>query len=880
MLGYFRYIQVISIFLIFALVQLNAQKSVLDVTFDASYSNMKISDILVDVSKKTKVNISFDPRILEDKNPVSIKVAKVNLGDFLDVLLDKANLEYKLNGKQIIVLEKVIDINSLKPIMKQLSGYIQDEKSKERLPFAYLFTVDGRISCSSNEYGYYHLSIPENIEKLVVNYLGYKDTIVDLEGSTNLLFNISLQNNTLLNEVVIKDKKNRTTIEDYDIHVNASLDKMTKLKSFAGESDIVRYINTFAGVSTGADGLGGYAVRGANVGNNLVLLDGVPVYNTTHGLGVMSVFNESAIKSAQFHKSHIPAQYGGRLASVLDIRTKEGSLMKHGGSINIGLLTAKAYLEGPIIKNKMSFAFSARRTLFEPYVKPVSELVKRGEGIVGNTEYYFYDINAKIQIVANQKNRIYLSYFTGNDKFNDVNMSEESNSNSSTSTFSAYDWKWGNTLYNFRWTSQLNNKTFSHLSLYNSSYNFEAISGRQTKIDSTEFPLFYEVLGNFYRTKITDLGLNWNFDYYANTFNHIKFGISAVRHNFQPGLIADKFTDENIDYEQLIINLQEKFVSPIRKANEFDLFIEDQYAYKRFHANLGARVSLIQSNNVSYYNFQPRIALKTALAKGIYGKISGNITSQFLHLLSSSGIGLPTDIWIPSTSEIRPQIAYQAAGGLDFQISKGLYLTTELYFKRLQHILNLSEGAVFSVIEDENWEKEIPVGEGTAYGAELSLKGQISRHYLDFNYSYGKSTRIFESINSGKPFFSRFDRRHQFKLAYELSINKNVSFVSSFIHATGHPQTLPTNILDNELIYTEKNNQRLPDYQRLDVSFQISNNFKWGSQNITIGVFNALNKKNPYFYFVDYEPTQENSLEFKKITIFPMLPNLSYNLQF
>ncbi|MDA9774079.1 TonB-dependent receptor [Saprospiraceae bacterium] len=866
--------------LLFTLLSFSAfsQEYVTDITFDAKYYQVPLSEVLVDVSKLSKINISFDPKILAEAELVTINVEDVSLGDFLDVVLDGLPITYRTNGRQIILLVDNAKLGKQKIRFKELTGFIEDGSTGERLPFAYLYSLDRQYAVTTNEYGYYNIQVPEDVEEIMVSYLGYNDTLVSINALESLI--VAMRNSTKLREVVIVDKKQRDKVTEQDIYVSTNIDKLKKVESFLGEFDVIRYINTLPGVSTGADGLGGTSVRGANADNNLILLDGIPVYNSAHALGVFSIFNQESIKSASFHRSHIPSQYGGRLSSVLDIRTKEGSLTKYGASVSLGVLTAKAFVEGPIIKDKLSFALSGRRTILEPYLQPVSELVKRADGTEGKTDYKFGDFNAKIQLVINEKNRLYVSYYGGFDSFNDATISEVEEEFSNNVNQFNYDWYWGNQLIVGRWSSQFSDKLFSNLSIYNSSYNFDAYNFSSTSIDSTEVNLFYRADASLYSTSINDYGLNWNMDYFVNGKNSVKFGLSAVNHSFEPGLISRRINDPALSAVEVKTTLEGIASNPSRDANELDVYVENKYNSKSTVVSTGLRASLINSQGKSYIALQPRIAAKFLLFPGVFAKVSGNITNQYLHLLASSGLGLPTDIWIPSTADIKPQRAYQAAGGFDFRLRKNLYFSSEVYYKFLENVLNLKEGAVFSVIEDEDWETNLPVGKGEAFGIELGLKGQWSRHFFNFNYTYGKSIRQFESINSGLPFFSRFDRRHQGKFIYQVQINKNISANVNWLVATGHPLTIPTNIENNEFIYTRKNNQRLPLYDRLDVGINISNDFSWGSQTIVIGVFNAYNKKNPYYYFLEVEGEDVSEFQAKQVTIFPLLPNISYTIKF
>ncbi len=857
---------------------LKAQNTITDVRFSASYNQMDLSEILVDISKKTGVNIAFDPKLVKPYTDITLQVRDENLADVLDVLLDSRRLGFIISGNQLVIIADDPLEKDFSVPMQQLSGYIEDGISGERLPFAYLYTPDGEIMVSTNEYGFYSINVPADTKGLVVSYLGYKDTLISLSDLGKENFSIPLKSNTQLEEVVIVDESKEDPIIEYDTYNTTELSTIRNMQTFGGQMDIFRHIQSLPGVTTGADGIGGNSVRGGNVENNLILLDGIPVYNSSHALGVFSIFDEASIKSARFYRAHIPARYGGRLSSVLDIRTKEGNLNKFGGQVNLGLLSSSVFLEGPIIRNKASFTFSARRTLFEPYLSGVSSFIKEAADREGETGYYFYDINAKLQFVLNNKNRLYISYYGGQDRFSDFTFSENTQDTLTSITEDIYDWTWGNNLAAIRWSSQFSNSMFSNLSLFSTSYSFNAFNANRLQRDNLNFTEILDNTVSLYNTRINDLGFRWDIDHYIDDKNRYKAGVLGIRHNFSPGLLSARNINPTLSTLDFRDSLQNIFTTEERLANELEAYYEHEYRYRMLLINAGARLSLINANRRNYFSIQPRVSLKGKMTSKLYGKLSSNYTTQYLHLLASSGISLPTDIWIPSTNVIRPQKSFQVSGGIDYEISKGLIFTSEIYYKYLWDILNLKEGAVFSVIEDENWENDIPVGTGRAYGWENSLIGEYKQHFFNLNYTLSYSTRFFEDINAGNAFFSRFDRRHQMNAAYVYTLNDNISFNAQFVLATGHPITLPKLVNQGQITFTDKNGQRLPTYHRLDISARITSEFDWGKQVITIGAYNVYNKQNPYYYFIDFETPTEFSL--KQITIFPILPNVSYSLEF
>lgn len=857
---------------------LKAQNELTDVQFSASYNQKDLADILVDISKRTKVNIAFDPELVSPYTNITLQVKDEKLVDVLDVLLNDRKLGFVISGKQLVVVADNPEVKEFDFPTKELSGYIEDSSSGERLPFAYLYTPDGEITVSTNEYGFYSVQVPEGTKGLYVSYIGYKDTLISIDDLAAGSYRIPLQQNTQLAEVIIIDEADEDPVIEFDQYNTTELSTIKNLQTFGGQMDIFRHIQSLPGVTTGSDGLGGNSVRGGNVDNNLILLDGIPVYNSSHALGVFSIFDQASIKSARFYRSHIPSRYGGRLSSVLDIRTKEGSLTKIGGEVNIGILASSAFFEGPIIRDKVSFAVSFRRTLFEPYLNGISSFAKAAADRTGESNYFFYDLNAKLQFVLNNKNRLYLSYYGGQDSFQDITTGEEQQDTIFNEVENNYDWVWGNRLATLRLSSQLTGSMFSNLSLFNSSYNFTAFNYNRLQVESANALLVYDNVASIYNTRINDWGIKWDLDHYLNDKNRYKAGFIAINHQFSPGLLSSRNINPLITSTELRDSLTNAFLPEERIANEVEAYYEHEYRYRNVLVNAGGRFSLINTNSRNYISFQPRVSLKGQIIKNLFGKISGNYTTQYLHLLASSGLGLPTDIWIPSTDVIKPQKAFQVSGGVEYKIADGLLFTSEVYYKYLWDILNLKEGAVFSVIEDENWENDIPVGEGRAYGWENSLIGTYKKHFFNINYTLAYSTRIFEDINAGEEFFSRFDRRHQLNAAYKYDINKNISINSQFVLATGHPITLPKLINQGQITFTEKNSQRLPIYDRLDITLRISNEFEWGSQVISLGVYNVYNKQNPYYFFIDFDTQTDFSL--KQVTIFPILPNISYALKF
>lgn len=867
---------ILLVFILFFCFGLKAQRDISKRKINASYYQETLEYVLIDISKRTGINIAFNPSDIKPDHNVSIQIERVVLGDLLDVILEPSNLEYKVNGGQIVIIPIKTFEKEISSGVLELRGYILDGESNEALPFAFIHSENKKYHTTANSYGFFNLEIPDSINSIKVSYLGFKDKIVKVDTSGSL--SIYMETNTTLDEVVIRGNKSRSLLESQDLETIIDVNEISSTQQFMGQADVIRTLYQLPGVTTAADGLGGFSVRGGNTDQNQVLLDGVPVYNSIHAMGVLSVFSPEVVKSVRFFKSHIPANYGGRVSSVTDIRTREGNLKKLQGSVGIGLMTAQASLEGPIIKDKVSFLVSARRTLLEPYLGGASSLVKEADGKSGQIDYYFSDLNAKLQFIVNPKNKLFVSFYGGRDDFSDVTFEKETSGDLSFSSLLESDWVWGNNLYNLRWTSVINEKTFSSLSLYNSNYNFRARSVNEVALDSLSVIQDYALRGSYYYTRINDIGVDWNLEYYSDN-NKYTLGASIISHGFTPGLTSRIETSDSINYNLFKEDITDSEDFELNRLNEIEVFTENEFRTENLLLNYGARFTVYNVGDNNYFRLQPRIGLKTGITEKVYGKLSAGINNQYVHLLRNSGFGIPTDIWIPTNNTIKPQTAYNISAGLETNFSNVIMWNVEAYYKYFTNVLNLQEGVIIDINQNSDFFKEIPVGVGQAYGLENMIYYKTSRFDVNLNYTIGASTRTFEEINAGRRFFSALDRRHQIQSSIQYKINNNVLFNLSYTHMTGHPQTLPTQI-DGEFVYIEKNNFRLPDYSRLDLSFQISNDFDWGNQQITLGLFNALNRRNVYYYYTTYELNEDNDSPFRQVSIFPILPNVSYVLKF
>lgn len=852
-----------------------------------SYNSYKkpLAEVFVELSTASDINIAFDPSIISPEYLISINVENEPLSDILTVILIDTNLDYEVLGGQIVITTNPYKDGGGKYIF---SGYIEDATSKERLAYANVYSSKFNQGVSSNEYGYFSFNARDSIVNLRFTYLGYEAFSATLDSKEQNHV-ISMNANILLNEIIIEDtklvkKENIQDVNTFPLHI---LNNMTAL---GGDPDIIRLVGMQAGVSTGADGLGGINVRGGSVDQNLILLDGVPVYNTGHTLGMFSIFNTSMVKSSKLYKDAFPAKFGGRLSSVLDIRTKEGNLEKFSGDVSLGTISGKGTLEGPIVKGKSSFIISGRRSLVDPWIKQISRSFKNAAGNDGQVSYSFYDLNAKLHFKIGNSSTFYLSYYEGSDNFGDFTSSEGRMDSLDILENFETSWSWGNRIASARLSGKASKKLFYNTTAYYSQFAFDAFKNEQSYVTVDRDPVELKYIGSLFQSKITDIGYRLDFNYNANNVNQLQFGLEAVRHQFDPGLSVVNELDSLISEDEVLQREQlEEFLDPITEVGyEANVYFEDQIkATNNIDLILGLRGSMIRSRGTNYFALLPSIVLNMELSEDNLLRLTYSRSNQFLHLLTTSGLGLPTDIWLPTTDQLRPESAWQYSASFLSRFTELGYIEVSGFYKNLSRILTLREGPVLDIDNGSNWENDIPTGNGLNYGVETTLVKNVGKFKGSLAYTWSKATRLFDEVNNGNQYYFRYDRRHMFNSSASYRVNRNIEITANGLYLTGNPVTVPTNFNatseDSPLfvpIFLEKNNIRLSDYKRVDLSINIFNKYSWGRQKLTIGVYNVFNWKNPLFYFVRRAEDEITKPERKQISILPLIPSISYSLTF
>ena len=866
-------------------------QSVLEQKINFDNKNQSLKKSILQLSKQINIAFTFNGNIIPKKK-INIQVQDATLTTILDHFLENTAVKYRMEGDRI-VLYKVY-----KKTFYTISGYIKDAETGESLIAANIYDEKSKKGVATNEYGFFSLTLPKGEVLLNFSFLGYQIKSKRFQLKKNTRLSIPLKPSLMLEEVVVTSKGgNPNVVNTSNLTNTMPLSVMAQMPVLGGEEDLFRNINLLAGIQTGPDGFGGLNVRGGSTDQNLILLDGVPVYNATHLGGLFSIFNSSAIKSAKLYKGNFPARFGGRLSSVLDIRTKEGNQRKWAGEATIGLIALKMALEGPILKDKSSFFFSFRRSIFDLYINPISKKVKNNKGDQGFTQPSFTDLNGKINFNIGKKDQLFLSIYHGKDHFLDENSSTIENLDFRIIDHNQ-DLNWGNTIGSLRWNHLFSDRLFANTTLAFSKFWFDSeefydeqiIQAGQGETSTITSNLFY----NSYNSSIEDRTLKVDFDFIPSTNHYIKFGGAITNHTFRPGAFT---LDHNSAFgvnEQYVVDSLIAVNNTV-KSQEFSFYAENNWTISpKFKANVGFRTTLLAVQATRYFTFQPRFSLRYELAPTIQLSASVSKMMQNIHLLTTSGVGLPTDLWVSATASVRPQEAWQTTLGITKSLKNGIELGMEAYHKRMNNLIAYQEGSSFLiesiVLDASNWEDKVTHGTGESYGVEFYIKKSIGKWNGWANYTLSKSRRQFDEINFGQAFDYRFDRPHSFKITGVYQLSKQLSFSANWVYESGIATTLPTeeyifyssNLFAPVSVFNTgaKNSFRLPSNHHLDIGVNWNLGKKPQQQILKIGVYNIYNRKNPLYFRLRNIPNTNGEKEFVQVTLLPITPSLSYSVRF
>ena len=773
-----------------------------------------------------------------------------------------------------------------------ISGYVKDASTGEVLIGANVIVLELKSGRSTNNYGFFSITVPEGEYTLESSYIGYSNlkkqvnpNLIDSLKTITLNLNSS---SFITQEVVLKAKKEDANIKNADMgKIELEIETLDQIPVLAGEKDILKTIQLLPGVQAGSEGTSGFYVRGGGPDQNLILLDEAVVYNASHLFGFFSVFNSDAINNIDLIKGSMPANYGGRLASVLDINMKDGNNKKFGAEGGIGLISSRLTIEGPIKKDTSSFIISGRRTYFDVLAKPYVDTTSfAGSG------YYFYDLTTKFNYIISEKDKLYLSGYFGRDVF----------------TFNSQEWgfnvniPWGNATASLRWNHLFNNKLFMNTSLIFSDYNFELNAGQELEgIPSSETVMF---------SGIRDYNLKSDLSYYPNLQHQIKGGVNYIFHKFNPTSFSGTYDD--LVFEEIINHY----------AHEYAFYINDEYnvnekllinfglrwsgfiqvgPFERYVKDGSNQIGQVSTDSVikykngevveNYGGLEPRISMRYLLNETTSLKMGAVQNYQYIHLASLASSSLPTDVWLPSSDIVAPQFGRQFSLGLYKNFSDNTYETSiEGYYKTMDNLVEYSESYVPGLsIGVDNVDNNLTFGTGESYGLEFFIAKKRGNINGWIGYTLSKTTREFENLNNGQEYFSKYDRLHDLSFVLNYQITKRLNFSTVFVYATGNSLTIPNSVfvMDGNLItqWGERNNYRMEPYHRMDVALTLKNKeTKKYDSSWTLSIYNVYNRQNPYFIYFEPDgvlsPGQDVQITAQQVSLFPIIPSISWNFNF
>lgn len=761
-----------------------------------------------------------------------------------------------------------------------ISGYVKDSLNGETLSGATI-SINGKTKgISTNQFGFYSITLTQGTYIIICTYVGFQARAMEVNLNADKLINFNLLPRTGLSEaVVVTSKKRDANVKNAQMgKFTLPIEQIKAIPAFLGEVDLLKTVQLLPGVRNAGEGSSGIYVRGGGPDQNLILLDDAPVYNTGHLFGFFSIFNADAIKNVTLIKGGMPAQYGGRLSSVLDISMKEGNNQKFQVDAGIGLIASRLSIQGPLKKNKASFIVSGRRTYIDAFSKI---FVKKSSQFYGSG-YYFYDLNAKMNYIFSEKDRLYLSGYFGRDVFDFANGRQSLKINI----------PWGNSTGTLRWNHVFNKKLFGNTTAVYNDYNFT-----------------FKAIQNDFEIKLSsgirDISLKQDFDLYPFTGHKIRFGGIYTYHMFTPSVVSGK-QDTTVFKPN---NAQKKY------GHEAALYLQDDWELSdKLKINAGIRYSWFQQigpykiyttddngNRLdstvfgkgkavkTYGGLEPRLTVRYALNDETSIKASVTRNLQYIHLVSNAGTTLPTDIWVPSTYKVKPQESWLYAAGLFKNFKDNMYETSvEVYYKQMKNQIEYKEGYAPTSLEDT--ENSFTFGNGWSYGTEFFVNKTKGKLTGWIGYTLSWTWRKFPGLNFGNKYPAKFDRRHDMSIVAMYELTKKWKLAATFVYGSGNAATLPESfyivggILTQE--YSRINEYRLPSYHRLDLSAILTpkknERRKWKSEWV-FSVYNAYSRKNPYFIYFDQSGSPYNGtlqIQAKQVSLFPIIPSITWNVKF
>jgi outer membrane receptor for ferrienterochelin and colicin len=793
-----------------------------------------------------------------------------------------------------------------------ISGYVTDGKSQETLLGASVYDAATMKGSVTNNFGYYTLKLSEGQVDFRASFVGYDPYQARFELKNDTVINIALAQSNQLNEVTVTARAMESNVKGTQMStIELPVLQLKKVPALFGETDVIKALQLLPGVQSGTEGSAGMYVRGGGPDENLILLDGVPLYNVNHAAGFFSAFNADAIKNVTLYKGNFPARFGGRLSSVVDVRMKDGDMYEYHGNVSFGLIATKFNVEGPIIKGKTSFNLSFRRTYYDLFTAPLINYMVKLESESGKNSgwggYYFYDLNLKLNHKFSDKDRLFFSFYSGDDKvyartkfkydysssyYGSVNSSEQLD----------LDWKWGNRIAALRWNHIIQPNLFMNVTGAYTQYRHylgAEMSYAYNNHSLDESSSYTESVNMGLHSGIYDYSAKADFDYKPFEDHDIKFGANLTHHTYKPTTTAYHILETEDNETGFSFDT---VTSDARvKALETDLYVEDNWDISDyFKLNAGLHYSTFSVDHKTYHSLQPRLSTRALITDNFSLKAGYAYMSQYIHLLSNNAISLPTDLWVPVTGDIIPMNAHQVALGA-FYDWNGFEFSLEGYYKKMNNVLEYKDGASFFSLDQTGWDDKVVMGDGWAYGIELFAQKNVGKFTGWIGYTWSHTNRLFDregqELNFGQVFPAKYDRRHDLNIVLMYEINDHIDVGATWVYSSGNCATLSyqdyhglgVSYSDAPVIgYIEKrNNYRFNSYQRLDLVANFHKQKKYFERIFSISVYNTLCHNNPFVVIpwstYEYNPFVDDYVirkSLQQVCIFPIIPTLTWQYKF
>lgn len=751
-----------------------------------------------------------------------------------------------------------------------ISGYVTDASSGEKLTGATIFVSGSNKGTTTNEYGYFSLSLQPARVKIEARFVGFEPFFTELNLISDTIVNFQLRPGISIGEVEIKAANQQEFLLSPSIGVNRlTAREVEKIPAVLGEPDLLKAIQLLPGVSFATEGSTGFSVRGGSPDQTLIQLDGVPVYNVNHLWGFMSAFNNDAVYEAKLYKGSLPARFGGRLSSVLDVGMKEGNLKKRQGTFSMSPIAGHFTLEGPLKKDKASFMISGRTTWANLLILAYQKLENQNNDNQVLT-YGFWDINAKTNYIINRNNRVYLSFYTGRDAY--VMEDDENNGKD----YVKFSYNWQNLTGVLRWNHVFSPVLFANFSLYNSRFRQEYFNQFNKKGDE-----MYKGYNN-----LNDLSQKGDFDWTSNDRLKVKFGYNVSLQKFSPEIISYQSDSTSFVLNKDIFT--NNFITEVYLEADVDLT-------EKLKASAGLRAGNMLTEGKNYPGLQPRLSIRHLVSEQVSTKLSYSRMNQYLHQLQNTTLGIPTELWVSSTNKIRPGKSDLYSAGVFWTKGNGYRLSSEVFYTNLRNVLRYKDGTLALKERNDSWEDFVATGKGKSYGIELMAEKTTGKLTGWVAYTLSKSTRQFDEINFGKEFQYEYDRRHQLNINTNYCFNEKLKkgktikreLSASFNYASGKYITLaeqeyqgiPLPLMEGSRygagwlarrsLMNSVNNYQMPAFHNLNLSYRIERQSAGKTYVWNFSVYNVYNRLNPWYYYKQGD-------KMKQITVFPVIPSVSF----